>query len=105
MRLAVVTHNVLRGDGQGRANYEIVRYALKHGIQVHLFADRVENDLLEAGAVWEPIHPRILRKINLLKVFEFAARANRLLQKRRGEFDIVHGYGYCLSVPHEVNTS
>lgn len=105
MRLAVVTHNVLRGDGQGRANYEIVRYALKHGFQVHLLADRVDDDLLAAGAVWEPIQPRILRQINLLKVVEFATRADRFLQKRRGDFDIIHGYGYCLSVPHEINTS
>ncbi|MDX1933052.1 MAG: glycosyltransferase family 4 protein [Capsulimonadales bacterium] len=105
VRLAVVTHNVVRGDGQGRANYEIVRHALKRGFSVHLFADRVDEDLIAAGAVWKPIQPGFLRRINLIKVASFAAQADRLLRKAHGEYDVVHGYGYCLSVPHDVNTS
>jgi glycosyltransferase involved in cell wall biosynthesis len=105
MRLAIVTHNVLRGDGQGRANYEIVRHALKNGVSVRLFADKVDQDLLEAGAEWTPIQPTFVRKINLFKVWEFARRANTALKPLARELDVIHGYGYCLDMPHQVNTS
>jgi glycosyltransferase involved in cell wall biosynthesis len=105
MRLAVVTHNVLRGDGQGRANYEIVRHALQQGVTVYLIADSVDEDLVAAGANWIPVQPQTLRKVNLVKVFAFARRANAIVQKMRDELDLIHGYGYCLDVPHQVNTS
>jgi glycosyltransferase involved in cell wall biosynthesis len=105
MRLAVVTHNVLRGDGQGRANYEIVRHALQQGVTVYLVADRVDQDLIEAGAKWMPVQPKTLRQINLFKVYEFARRANAILRKMQSDLDLIHGYGYCLDVPHQVNTS
>ncbi len=105
MRLAVVTHNVLRGDGQGRANYEIARYALQQGAIVTLIADRIDEDLVAAGAKWLPIQPKFLRRINLFKVLGFARQANALIQKIAKDVDIIHGYGYCLDVPHQVNTS
>lgn len=104
MRIAIVTHNVAKGDGQGRANYEITRYALRQGARVELIADHVDDDLVAAGATWIPIQPKVLRKINLFKVWEFARRADQHL-KKMGDVDIIHGYGYCLSVPHQVNTS
>ncbi|GAB4466687.1 MAG: glycosyltransferase family 4 protein [Armatimonadaceae bacterium] len=105
MRLAIVTHNVVRGDGQGRANYEIVRHALKRGATVHLLADRVDEELIQEGANWIPIQPRFVRQVNLFKVWEFAQRANQHLRKMGSELDIVHGYGFCLDVPHQLNTS
>ncbi len=104
MRLAVVTHNVVKGDGQGRANYEIVRHALQNGVSVELVADRVDEDLLEAGARWTKVQPKTLRKLNLVKVWEFARQASSAL-KQLGPMDIVHGYGYSLDMPHQVNTS
>ena len=36
---------------------------------------------------------------------EFVQKANALLGKMKSEFDIIHGYGYTLDVPHHVNTS
>jgi glycosyltransferase involved in cell wall biosynthesis len=105
MRLAIVTHNVLRGDGQGRANYEIARHALHQGHKVSLVADAVDGDLVDAGANWIRVQPGRLRRVNLFKVWEFARTANRMLTAMRDEFDLIHGYGYCLDVPHQVNTS
>ena len=67
MKLAMVTQNVVRGDGQGRVSYEIVRYALCQGAQVSLFAQRVDQDLLDMGAHWVPLTPRF-RKFKLLTV-------------------------------------
>jgi glycosyltransferase involved in cell wall biosynthesis len=105
MRLAIVTHNVIRGDGQGRTNYEVALHALRRGDQVFLVADQVDQDLVEKGAVWLPIQPGKLRRVNLFKVWEFAVRANRLLKARAGDFDIIHGTGFCLDRPHHVNTA
>ena len=105
MRIVIVTHNVLKGDGQGRANYEIAKYALRNGASVELIADQVDEDLVSAGAIWTPVQPKILRQINLFKVWQFAQKANAIVRKRSAEADIIHGYGYCLDVPHQVNTS
>jgi glycosyltransferase involved in cell wall biosynthesis len=105
LRLAVVTHNVIKGDGQGRANLEIVRHAARSGIAVTLIADRVDDDLLkEDGISWAPVQPKI-RSNWLLHGLEFQARANKILDRRRKDFDVIHGYGFCLNRPHHINTS
>ena len=105
MRLAVVAHNVIRGDGQGRANFEIVRYAARKGTKVTLIADRVDEDLLaEPNITWIKVQPKI-RNNWLLHGLEFQARADRLLDTLKGSFDIIHGYGNCLDRPHQINTS
>ena len=104
-RLAIVTHNVIKGDGQGRANYEIARHALAHGYDVTLLADRVEDDLAAMpGLRWIPVQPKV-RGNWLIHGLEFVARVRPLLQRMRREFDIIHGYGYTLDTPHQVNTS
>ena len=104
LRLAVVTHNVIKGDGQGRANYEIVRFAHQNGVKVTLIADRVAPELEAEGIRWIRLQPR--RRENwLIHGLEFVWRANRLLDSMRGEFDLIHGYGYCLDRPHDINTS
>lgn len=102
MRMAVVTHNVVKGDGQGRVNYEIVREALRQGVEVTLVADQVAPALLEAGAQWHPIHPR-LAAINLLKVWEFARRADGVLGTLAGRMDMVLANGYVTNRSHQVN--
>lgn len=103
MRLAIVTHNIVKGDGQGRANYEIVRHALRHGVEVTLIADRVQEDL-ENEVRWIKVQPK-MRSNWLAHGLEFVARANQVLDKSKGEFDVIHGYGYCLDRPHHINTS
>jgi glycosyltransferase involved in cell wall biosynthesis len=102
IRLALVTHSVITGDGQGRVNYEIARYGLKRGAQVTLLADRVAPELLEAGAEWCAVHPRVQRP-DLAKVPDFIWRADRALKTRAHEFDVVCGNGCVLSRPHTVN--
>lgn len=104
LQIAIVTHNVVRTDGQGRVIYEIARHGLEKGARVHLLADTVAPELLEMGAQWIPVHPRV-QKVNLLKVWEFARRANLAVEKIRGQVDIVHGFGFSLNTPHQVNTS
>ena len=103
--LAIVTHNVVKGDGQGRANLEITRHALQNGFHVTLLADRVDEEITRHENLrWIPVQPRI-RSNWLVHGLEFVQKANYLLAKMKNEFDIIHGYGYTLDVPHQVNTS
>ncbi len=102
MHLALVTHNVIRGDGQGRVNYEIVKRGLARGHKLTLFADRVAPELLADGADWMPVRPAI-KWPAMFKVAEFAARADLALLRRRGSFDAICGNGYTLQTAHTVN--
>lgn len=104
MRLAIVTHNVVRGDGQGRVNYEIARHALGQGMPVWLLADRVDPELARMGARWVPVQPR-RRHPNLIKVRNFAPLADRALDALGGQIDVIHGNGFVLTRPHHVNTA
>jgi glycosyltransferase involved in cell wall biosynthesis len=104
MRLAIVTHNVIRGDGQGRVNYEIARYALRQGVKVWLLADRVDDELQQLGATWVPVKP-FRQPLDLLKVWEFTRLANRVLNRMGKHFDVIQAFGYVLNGPHHVNTA
>jgi glycosyltransferase involved in cell wall biosynthesis len=104
MRLALVTHNVLPGSGQGRVNYEIARHALRTGIEVFLVADCVDSELRALGARWVEVHPR-RQRLNLLRVREFARRASDAVASIARDVDVVHGNGFVLTRRHEINTS
>lgn len=104
MRLAIVTHNVILEDGQGRVQYELVRHALRAGVEVRLVADRVDPGLLAEGAAWLPVRPR-WRRPTMAKVWEFARAADRVLATEAGEVDVIHACGYVLTVPHHVNAA
>lgn len=104
MKLALVTHNVVKGDGQGRVNYEIARHVSMLGGKVFLVADTVDPDLLDLGCQWIPVIP-ILRKPNLLKVCEFASRATHAVHHLPERVDVVHGNGFTLRCGHAVNTA
>lgn len=105
-RLAIVTHNVIRGDGQGRVALEIARRAISEGWEVTLIADRVDPELLQAGARHVPIAlGAISQKVILVKVWEFARRADAYLKGRESEFDIVLGFGFTLTRPHHISNA
>lgn len=104
MHLALVTHNVLIGDGQGRVNYELTRYLLNHGIDVTLIADKIAPELIDAGASWMPVHPKpFADQVDLFKVWRFREMADRLLHRVGSQFDLVMGCGVTLSCPHHLN--
>jgi glycosyltransferase involved in cell wall biosynthesis len=104
LRIALVSHNIVRGDGQGRANLEVVRYAQKQGAQVTLFADRVDPELEAEGIVWVKVQPPT-RSNWLVHGTQYLVAANKLLAARREEFDIIHACGATLTIPHHINTS
>ncbi len=106
MRLALVTHNVTTGDGQGRVMRELALHAARAGAVVTLLADRVDADLEEQPGLeieWLRVKPR-MQSPNLVKVAEFARAATAILQRQR-RWDVVHANGYVLNLPHQVNTA
>lgn len=102
MTVAIVTHNVVKGDGQGRVNYELCRYLLGQGVDVDLIADRVAEDLLDAGATWQPVHPPGDAG-DLVKVWRFRALADRLLERIESRYDVILACGVVLRRPHTLN--
>jgi glycosyltransferase involved in cell wall biosynthesis len=104
VKLTLVSHNLTRGDGQGRVNYELARHALREGVTVRAAADAVDGDLIEEGVNWLPVRPR-LRRVNLLKVWQFARIADRALSAESAPGSVVHGNGYVTNRPLGVNTS
>ena len=105
MRIAVVAQNVVYGDGQGRINLEIVRWALRAGHEVTLVSVAVDPELIDAGATWEQVHVR--RKPILVRVAQFPMIANRIIDRLRKEeqIDCVIANGYTLTRKHDVNLS
>ncbi|MGD0137558.1 MAG: glycosyltransferase family 4 protein [Tepidisphaeraceae bacterium] len=103
MRIAIVAHNLIYGDGQGRINLEIARQALRAGAQVVLVSVTVDPELIRAGAVWEKV--RVIKRPVLLRVVQFAAAANRIVDRLRasGRVDHVIANGYTLTRPHDLN--
>jgi glycosyltransferase involved in cell wall biosynthesis len=100
-----VAQNVVYGDGQGRINLEIARWALNAGAQVRLVSVEVDPRILDAGAVWDRIEVR--RKPIFARVAQFPAKANRVIDQLRAEnqIDCVIANGYTLTRPHDLNLS
>jgi glycosyltransferase involved in cell wall biosynthesis len=93
MKICIVTPNIIKGDGQGRVNYEIAWEAIRRGHQVTLLASRVAPELQESSQVnWISI-PVKGWPIQLLREIVFAWRSAAWLRQHRSELDIVQGNG------------
>lgn len=104
MHIALVSHNIVRGDGQGRVNVELARYLSEQGHHVHLIADRVDPALVERGCIWHPVHPGF-DGVALLKVARFPRMADAQLQRLDGKIDVTVACGVVLSRAHTVNAA
>ena len=103
MKLCIVTHNVIKGDGQGRVNYEITQEALERGHHVTLLASRVAPELQENDRVnWIGIPVKGL-PTELLRNLLFAWRSTNWLQKHRSQLDLVKANGAITWAKGEVN--
>ncbi len=103
MKLCIVTHSVVKGDGQGRVNYEVTQEALARGHQVTLLASRVAPELQENDLVnWIPIYVKGL-PTELFRNLLFAWRSSNWLQKHRSEIDLVKANGAITWAKGEVN--
>jgi glycosyltransferase involved in cell wall biosynthesis len=103
MKLCIVTHKVIKGDGQGRVNYEVALEAIRRGHHLTLLASDVSPDLLQSSLVlWVPISVKGL-PTELLKNLVFSQKSATWLQQHRAEFDIVKVNGAITSAKSDVN--
>jgi glycosyltransferase involved in cell wall biosynthesis len=104
MRICIVTPNVIRGDGQGRVNYEIAREALRRGHGLAILANRIDDDLVYDERV-EAVFCRRRLPTVLLNELDFRQQSARWLRRNRGRYDIVSVCGGVTSISADVVTA
>jgi glycosyltransferase involved in cell wall biosynthesis len=103
VRLAIATRTVLKGDGQGRVNYEIAQEALRCGHHVTLLASTVEPDLQrQAQLRWVNIAVKGF-PTQLLSSLVFSRRCATWLHQHRTKLDLVQANGANTSAWVDVN--
>lgn len=104
MKICIVTHSILKGDGQGRVNYEVVWEALRQGHHVTLVASEISPDLAyHAHITWVEISVQGIPTA-LLSNLVFSAKSAAWLQRNRAKFDLVNTNGAITSAASEVNS-
>jgi glycosyltransferase involved in cell wall biosynthesis len=104
VKILLVTHVLRRGDGQGRVNYEIAKYASENGHDVTIVASEVSADLLELPNIqWIQLKSGKV-PTRLLKYQIFALRSMRWLQQHRDEYDIINVNGGITYAASDVNS-
>lgn len=92
MKICIVTHKLIKGDGQGRVNYEIVKTALEYGLTVLIVSTEIDECLLENDNVtWHKVTASFL-PTNLLKYQHFALLSTSLIKKINPDFLILNGF-------------
>jgi glycosyltransferase involved in cell wall biosynthesis len=104
MNLCIITHNVIRGDGQGRANYEIVLEAIHRRHQVTILSSNLDPELQKHSQVNWIYIPIENWPTQLLADLVFSLKSVAWLRKHRCEFDIVQAYGAVTGAKADVNT-
>jgi glycosyltransferase involved in cell wall biosynthesis len=100
----MVTHNVIKGEGQGRVNYEIAWEALRRGHHVTLLASRVALELQQSSQVnWIFIPEAQESPTQLLGERIFAWHSEDWLRKHRHELDLVQVNGAITWAQGDVN--
>ncbi len=105
LSLALVTPRLVRGDGQGRVNYEIVRYALERGASVTVVTTELAPELkAHERVIW--IRGGFARlPTSLLRSQFFAFGAGRWFGKHAAAFDVVQSNGSVTLAASDVNTA
>jgi glycosyltransferase involved in cell wall biosynthesis len=105
MRICIVTHKVLKGDGQGRVNYEVVLAALKRGHDVTVLASEIDLCLQDnQNFQWIPISVSLYPSV-FLKNFVFSAQAEQWLKLYGKGFDMVKLNGSITNFDCHVNAA
>lgn len=103
MKLCIVTPCVVKGDGQGRVNYEIAWEAIRRRHQVTLLASRVAPELLHNSQVnWIDISVKGWPTY-LLREIVFAWKSSEWLREHRSELDLVQANGAITWAQGDVN--
>ena len=89
MKICIITQKVIRGDGQGRVNYEVTWEALRRNHEVNLVTGDLAQDLQQHPSItWIQVS---IRKIPsaILRNLWFGWQSAIWLNKNRQQFDII----------------
>ena len=103
MKICIVTHCVLKGNGQGRVNYEVVWEALRQGHHITLVASDISPELeLHSQVTWLPIS---VKKVptELLRNLLFSRKSANWLRHHQGEFDAIEVNGAITAARSDLN--
>ena len=103
MKLCIVTHQVKKGDGQGRVNYEVAKEALRRGHHLTLLASEIAPDLQQSSEVdWISISVKGWAT-EFIRNFIFAQKSAAWLRQHRSEVDLVKVNGAITDANADVN--
>ncbi len=103
MKVCIVTHGVVKGDGQGRVNYEVAWEAIRRGHHVTLLASSVDLALQQHSEVdWISI-PVKGYPLQLVREIAFSLQSAWWLNKYQKEFDLIKLNGAITSARGDVN--
>jgi glycosyltransferase involved in cell wall biosynthesis len=105
VRLALITHKFVKGDGQGRVNYELARAALDEGHTVFLVASEIAPELASHPCARSVEISLAGLPTALLQNQLFACKTALWLGRHRSELDLVHTNGFVSWSQADVNTS
>ncbi|MCX7596587.1 MAG: glycosyltransferase family 4 protein [Fischerella sp.] len=103
MKLCIVTHSVVKGNGQGRVNYEVTKEAIRRGYHVTLLASQVASELQASKQVRWVCIPVKGWPTEFLRNMIFSWRTANWLRQHRSEIDIVKANGAITMAPADVN--
>jgi glycosyltransferase involved in cell wall biosynthesis len=102
VKLCIVTHSLIKGDGQGRVNYEVACEAIRRGHHVTVLASKIAPELEENSYInWVPISAKV--PTELMRNMVFAYKSTNWLKKHRHQLDLVKANGAITWVSSDVN--
>ncbi|MEM9922470.1 MAG: glycosyltransferase family 4 protein [Cyanobacteria bacterium P01_D01_bin.50] len=103
MKLCIITHSLVKGDGQGRVNYEVACEAIRRGHNLTVLASKVAPELEKHEQInWVPIPVKGL-PIELIRNMMFAWRSHHWLGKHCQQFDLIKTNGAITWAKSDVN--
>ncbi|MEI2583152.1 glycosyltransferase family 4 protein [Scytonema sp. PRP1] len=103
MKLCIVTHQVKKGDGQGRVNYEVAKEAIRRGHELTLLASEIAPELQQSNQVdWISISVNSLPS-EFFRNFIFSQKSADWLRKHRSQVDLVKVNGAITKAASDVN--
>jgi glycosyltransferase involved in cell wall biosynthesis len=103
MKLCIVTHKLIKGDGQGRVNYEVAKEAIRRGHDITLVSHTIDPQLCDISKVcWIQIRVENIPTV-WLRNLVFSLKSSYWLRKNSCKFDIVKVNGAITQTNSDVN--
>lgn len=103
MRVAIVSHDAIKGEGQGWVVFSLAKGLAEEGLEVHIYANRIEDELLMLRNIHYHYIPVFMHRPRIIKMIIFAVFSSIMLMMRK--YDIIHLHGFTAFIKHDVNTS